>query len=52
MFTKFLLGITLAGSALATGATVSAGDYARAAKTCKLYDFDAGRWLPYSAARA
>ena len=28
----------------------SPGDYARTAKTCKLYDFDAGHWLPYSAA--
>ncbi len=28
----------------------SPGDYARATRTCKLYDFDAGHWLPYSAA--
>ena len=28
----------------------SPGDYARAARACKLYDFDAGRWLTYSAA--
>lgn len=28
MFTKFLLGVTVAGTALGTGATVSAGGYA------------------------
>ncbi len=28
------------------------GTYLRAAKHCKLYDFDAGRWLPYTAATA
>lgn len=27
-------------------------DYLRATRSCKLYDFDAGRWLPYSAAAA
>lgn len=26
--------------------------YLRATKACKLYDFEAGRWLPYSAARS
>lgn len=26
--------------------------YLRATKACKLYDFDAGKWLPYSAARS
>jgi omega-6 fatty acid desaturase (delta-12 desaturase) len=26
-------------------------DYLRATRTCKLYDFDAGRWLNYAAAR-
>ncbi|MFW2332404.1 fatty acid desaturase [Ilumatobacter sp.] len=28
----------------------SAGAYTDATRTCKLYDFDAGQWLPYSAA--
>ena len=28
------------------------GDYLRATHTCKLYDFDAGHWLPYSSARS
>lgn len=28
-----------------------ARDYLRAVRTCKLYDFDAGTWLPYAAAR-
>jgi omega-6 fatty acid desaturase (delta-12 desaturase) len=27
------------------------GDYRRTVKTCKLYDFDAQTWLPYSAAK-
>jgi omega-6 fatty acid desaturase (delta-12 desaturase) len=27
-------------------------DYVRATRTCKLYDFDAGRWLPYAAVTA
>ena len=27
-------------------------DYARATRSCKLYDFEAGCWLPYSAAAA
>ena len=27
-------------------------DYVRATGACKLYDFDAGQWLPYAAARA
>jgi omega-6 fatty acid desaturase (delta-12 desaturase) len=27
-------------------------DYARATRSCKLYDFEAGRWLPYSAETA
>jgi omega-6 fatty acid desaturase (delta-12 desaturase) len=36
--------------------TVRAGElslrsYVKAAKACKLYDFDAGTWLPYSAAK-
>ncbi|MDO8365013.1 MAG: fatty acid desaturase [Actinomycetota bacterium] len=31
---------------------LSPGSYFRATKACKLYDFDAGRWLPYSAAAA
>ena len=26
-------------------------EYLRATRACKLYDFDAGQWLPYSAAR-
>jgi acyl-lipid omega-6 desaturase (Delta-12 desaturase) len=30
---------------------LSIREYLRATKACKLYDFDAGRWLPYSAAR-
>ena len=29
----------------------SVGQYLRATRACKLYDFEAGRWLPYSAAR-
>ncbi len=28
----------------------SLGDYVRATRTCKLYDFELGRWLPYSSA--
>jgi omega-6 fatty acid desaturase (delta-12 desaturase) len=28
------------------------GDYLRATRACKLYDFDAGRWLPYSTTTA
>lgn len=31
---------------------LSIRNFLRAAKACKLYDFEAGRWLPYSAARA
>jgi omega-6 fatty acid desaturase (delta-12 desaturase) len=31
-------------------ATFSVRDYMRAAGACKLYDFEAGRWLPYAAA--
>jgi omega-6 fatty acid desaturase (delta-12 desaturase) len=31
---------------------LSMRDYLRTTKVCKLYDFDAGRWLPYSAATA
>ena len=31
---------------------LSLREYLRATRTCKLYDFEAGRWLPYSAARA
>jgi omega-6 fatty acid desaturase (delta-12 desaturase) len=31
---------------------LSLRSYVRATRVCKLYDFDAGRWLPYSAARA
>lgn len=27
------------------------GDYLAATRTCKLYDFEQGRWLPYAAAR-
>ncbi|HEX7096598.1 MAG TPA: fatty acid desaturase [Acidimicrobiales bacterium] len=30
---------------------VRLGDYLRATRACKLYDFDAGRWLPYPRAR-
>ncbi|MGZ4740832.1 MAG: fatty acid desaturase, partial [Ilumatobacteraceae bacterium] len=30
---------------------LSMRDYVRATGTCKLYDFDAGRWLPYAASR-
>ncbi len=30
---------------------MSLGDYVRATRACKLYDFDAGDWLPYAAAR-
>jgi omega-6 fatty acid desaturase (delta-12 desaturase) len=30
---------------------LSLRSYVQAAKACKLYDFDAGRWLPYSAAK-
>jgi omega-6 fatty acid desaturase (delta-12 desaturase) len=30
----------------------SPGDYVRATRTCKLYDFDAGQWLPYAAGAA
>ena len=30
----------------------SLGEYLRATRACKLYDFEAARWLPYSAARA
>lgn len=33
-------------------ADFSPGDYVRATRSCKLYDFDAGHWLPYSAATA
>ena len=29
----------------------SVGDYFKATRACKLYDFEAARWLPYSAAR-
>ncbi len=29
----------------------SARGYVRTTRTCKLYDFEAGQWLPYSAAR-
>lgn len=29
----------------------SPGDYRRAVRACKLYDFEAGTWLPYAAAR-
>jgi len=29
---------------------LSVRDYLRATKTCKLYDFEDGRWLPYAAA--
>ncbi|MEM9515157.1 MAG: fatty acid desaturase [Actinomycetota bacterium] len=32
-------------------ARFSARAYLRATRACKLYDFDEGRWLPYSAAR-
>jgi acyl-lipid omega-6 desaturase (Delta-12 desaturase) len=32
--------------------TFSIRSYFRAAKTCKLYDFEQSRWLPYSAARS
>lgn len=31
---------------------LSIRNFLRAAKACKLYDFEAGTWLPYSAARA
>ncbi len=31
-------------------ADFSPGDYVRATRSCKLYDFDGGRWLSYSAA--
>jgi omega-6 fatty acid desaturase (delta-12 desaturase) len=31
---------------------LSISQYARSTRACKLYDFDAGRWLPYRAARA
>ena len=31
---------------------LSMRDYLRATKACKLYDFEAGRWLPYSAVPA
>jgi omega-6 fatty acid desaturase (delta-12 desaturase) len=31
---------------------LSLRDYLRTTRTCKLYDFDGGRWLPYSAARS
>ncbi len=30
---------------------LSMRDYVRATGACKLYDFDAGRWLPYAASR-
>lgn len=30
---------------------MSLRDYLRSTRACKLYDFDAGTWLPYSAAR-
>lgn len=30
---------------------LSVRDYLRSTKACKLYDFEAGTWLPYSAAR-
>ena len=33
-------------------AKMSLRNYLRAARTCKLYDFENSRWLPYSAARA
>lgn len=33
-------------------ARFSPGDYARATHACKLYDFETGNWLPYSAATA
>ena len=29
---------------------LSVRSYLRTTSTCKLYDFEAGRWLPYSAA--
>jgi hypothetical protein len=32
--------------------TLSLREYSRDAKACKLYDFAAGTWLPYSAATA
>lgn len=31
---------------------LSVRDFLRATRACKLYDFEAGTWLPYSAARA
>ena len=31
---------------------LSMREYVRDAKACKLYDFEAGTWLPYSAAAA
>ena len=31
---------------------LSLREYLRDTKTCKLYDFEAGRWMPYSASRA
>ena len=30
---------------------LSARDYLRTTRTCKLHDFTTGEWLPYSAAR-
>jgi len=30
----------------------SSREYVRTTRACKLYDFEAGRWLPYSAARS
>jgi len=31
---------------------ISVRAYLRATRACKLYDFEAGNWLPYSAARS
>ena len=30
--------------------TLRIREYVEGARTCKLYDFEAGQWLPYSAA--
>ena len=30
-------------------ARLSPREYVRATRTCKLYDFEQGRWMPYSA---
>ena len=42
--------IAAAYPATVRSSRLSLGDYLAATRACKLYDFEAGRWLPYSAA--